>query len=129
MKSAKPKPKAKRAPRSFFSKIAGVTFRNPNGTSRQKLIRKYVRAGTPLELVPEPDNPYSENGTAIGVWVRTGWLFKRLRQVGYIRDGVSEGLTEDMENGTKVTAHVAEVTGGGWFKSRGVNIEITISRD
>ena len=122
------KPTKTKAPkaRSFYSKVVGVTYRNFNGTSRQKIIRKYCRAGTPLELIPEPENPHSENGTAIGIWVRTGWIFKRLRQVGYIRDGLSESLTEDLQNGKRLSARITEVTGGGWFKSRGVNIEIRL---
>ena len=112
--------------RSFHSKIAGVTHRNPDGSSRQRIIRKYCRPGVELELIHEPDNLYSE--TALGLWVQGG-LLGGAHHVGYLRDELGEELLDDIENGKGVRVFISEVTGGGWFKNYGVNIRVEVTDD
>ena len=53
--------------RTIRSKVVGVTFPNPDGSDRQRIIRKFCRAGKSLDVRLEPQNPHSKN--AIGLWV------------------------------------------------------------
>jgi hypothetical protein len=110
------------------SKVAGVTFHNDDGSSRQRIIRKFCRDRKSLYVLPEPNNPYSKN--AIGLWVRGTRLivFPARYQVGYVNDELAAELTRFIHNGWGISARILEVTGGGWFRkpTRGVNIEITL---
>jgi hypothetical protein len=111
------------------SKVAGVTFTNDDGSRRQRIIRKFCRAGMPLDVRLEPNNPYSEN--AIGLWVRARrfFVFPARYQIGYVRNDLADGLREDIDRGCGMTVRILDVTGGGWFRKRnyGVNIKITLT--
>ena len=48
----------------FYSKIAGVTRKNDDGSSRQKLLKK-CKVGQPLKLAREPANPADENAVMV----------------------------------------------------------------
>lgn len=66
-----------------YTKVAGVTFDNDNGTNRQDIIGIYAKEGDTVALVPEPDNPYDAN--AVGVWLERKGMFKNKRfQIGYL---------------------------------------------
>lgn len=93
-------------------KVAGVSFRqdalkalgikNPDfAKTKKQLIKEglteqgiyeYIFAPEKVELIPEPDNPYSENGNAVKVVVDG-------QHIGYIKSGssahVSKLLRED----------------------------------
>jgi len=113
---------------TFVTKIVGVTYKNPDGTDRQKIIKK-CKKGEPLKLVREPDNPVDEH--AIAVFRETG------EKIGYIASHVAfraEGagdLAPHMDEGGGVRAKVVEIIGGpsGFLglqrKSYGCVIEIT----
>ncbi len=104
-----------------YSKIAGVSHPNSDGESRQEIIQKYCRAGMPLTLIAEPDNPYSD--TAIGIWIDTN---QGRKQLGYVRDtDLDDQLFAILQGGGKVECRISEVTGGG-NKTLGVNIRIQI---
>ena len=107
--------------RSFNSKVVGVSHDNPDGTSRQKIIKANCKAGQALQLKPEPDNPYDHN--AIGVWIPAG-------QIGYIASGrLADDLSTHMKRGTAVSASIDEVTGGKRDQPMcGVNIAIHIDQ-
>ena len=102
----------------IYSKVAGVTFANDDGSSRQALIRRHVRAGAKLLAIREPRNPRDRN--AVGLWVRT-WLGRR--QIGYIRSELAADLA-----GQPLRAVVTQVTGGGPGKAYGVNILLQVGR-
>src|SRR5271157_3920989 len=110
------------------TKIHGVTFPNSDGVSRQKLIRKYCRAGKSLEIIPEPKNRHDRN--ALGLWVKgRGFFFLSTHHhVGYVSSELAAELKPELKKGAILTARILEVTGGGWFKSYGVNIELTLER-
>jgi hypothetical protein len=111
--------------RTIRSKVVGVTFDNPDGASRQAIIKRFCDAGMELEIRPEPDNPHDEN--ALGVWVRTGGHFgSRGLQIGYIRSELADELGESLEKGCEISARILEVTGGGRGKNFGVNIELRV---
>ena len=46
-------------------KVVGVTYDNPDGTDRQYIIAKHVRAGDADSLLPEPSNPYDRDAVAV----------------------------------------------------------------
>lgn len=92
-----PQPEQKGGPRSFYTKIAGVTFRNSDGSSRQRIIRD-CRIGEALLLIREPDNPVDK--FAVNVVRRNG------QQLGYLgrhitREGMQSGITYELDRGQK----------------------------
>jgi hypothetical protein len=113
------------------SKVAGVSFPNDDGSSRQRIIRNYCRAGKLLEVRLEPDNRYSDD--ALGLWVRGRWLFvfPASYQVGHIKNEIASQIREDVVRGCPISVRILDVTGGGWLRKRyyGVNIEIRVGRD
>lgn len=103
-------------PKQFFSRIAGVTHRNGDGTDRQHLVARLV-PGQPLALMREPHNQYS--ATAIAITNQFG------KQLGYVVDETSSDLATRIDAGVPVWARVKQLTGGGEL-SVGVNIEVMI---
>lgn len=73
-----PLPVAQDEKRAFYLQVHGITHRNDDGSSRQRIIRECA-VGEELELVPEPDNPYDSD--AIKVCRKTG------EQLGYLPSG------------------------------------------
>ena len=101
--------------KSFFTKIAGVTFEG-----RQRMI-PWCSEGESLRLVRDPTNPY--NGGAIKVMRFNG------EQLGFIPSDVSRaghpsGLAYRMDRGSRYECKIKDKTGGE-EKWLGVNIEIT----
>jgi hypothetical protein len=96
--------------KTFRTKVAGVTHRNKDRTSRQATLRKMKKALDNDELfdlitlVREPDNPHDPN--AIKVINEEG------KQIGYIRSAVAYSLAQNMDNGTRVVASVVDIVGG-----------------
>lgn len=103
----------------FFQKIAGVSHKNADGSSRQAIIRQ-CSVGESLELRREPDNPHDP--FAVAVFRSTG------QQLGYlpehcVRDGRSSGtVTSALDSGAECRARISDLTGGTDGKTRGVNI-------
>lgn len=109
----------KRGISSFFTSLAGVSHRNPDGSQRQRIIRA-CRAGERLTLVREPDNEYDE--FAIAVYSVSG------RQIGYVKTELAERLCEQLDDGCGVAMYVKEVTGGVAGKpTLGVNVAVFVS--
>lgn len=107
---------------SFHSKVAGVTYNNEDGDSRQKIIKKYCKAGDELELIREPDNEHSP--TAIGVWLKKPSL-----KIGYVRSAsdLSKRLSEHLNRGRTIRCKVSNVTGGQDDKETlGVNMFVEV---
>ncbi len=89
---------------SFFTKIAGVTHRNKDRKSRQRLIAQ-CRVGEELILEREPDNPVDPG--AVRVLRLTG------EQLGYIPAQVAaSGLARDLDRGERPKCRIANLTGG-----------------
>jgi len=115
--------------RRFQSKIAGVTFRNPDGADRQKIVAR-CRVGDPLELVAEA-NRHDPN--AMVLYHRRRGLFGSRAQVGYLPAVVGAGLAREIRSGdldpaAAITIRIGALTGGTPDKpTRAVTIEITIT--
>lgn len=76
--------------------VAGESFRNDDGRSRQAIIRK-LRPGDPVRLVPEPWNIHDSG--AVAVHARGG-------QIGYVSRDNSAWVGRVIEDGTALRALV-----------------------
>lgn len=99
----------------FYSKVAGVSHPNQDGSSRQAIIGQ-CRIGEGLSLVREPANPADPNAIKL---LRTNG-----EQVGYITGYVASDLARHIDKGGIVKCRISDLTGGG-DKWRGANIEIS----
>lgn len=93
----------------FNSKIVGTTF-YPKAAE----IIPTLKHQDLLILKREPENEYDENAIAV---------YKDEDKIGHIPAHTAIQLAKLMDEGTKVTCNVEEVTGGGNF-NHGCNIKI-----
>jgi hypothetical protein len=96
--------------RSYPSWIAGLRYRAPDGLNRGRYCAKHLSLGSVLDLVPEPDNPHSEEGHAVAIK-------NRGRHLGYIparHDWIGRALSE----GTPLRCVVTRMEVGGWLFSK-----------
>lgn len=111
---------------SFFTKVAGVTQQNADGSARQAIVRR-LKPGQTLFLVRDPRNKYDRN--AVMVVAKLG-LLRRLRQVGFLNADLAAEFAPLLDAGGRIDATVSEVTGGGgwlwWKKNYGVNIKLNV---
>jgi HIRAN domain len=102
--------------RHFFTKIAGVSHRNQNGTERQAIITR-CRVGEPLTLTHEEDNPKDPN--AVRVCRADG------SQLGYLNAGLAEQVVRRSAKGYRFAVFIKNLTGGtARATTRGVNLLI-----
>ena len=105
--------------RSFHTKIVGVTFDNPNGESRQAVIRNlYLQTQTPfsVDLSLDLTNPYDAN--AVAVYSPTG------DQVGFLSRNVASQVSKWIRQGIDVKATATHITGGRGYHY-GINLLIS----
>ena len=99
----------------FHSKVVGVTFKNDDGSDRQKIISK-CKAGDDIIFKPVPTKQYPN---AIGVFNTKG------EQLGHLKADLALELKEKYPtNPMQVT--IANITGGSTGASYGCNIHIII---
>lgn len=89
--------------REFETNVVGISFPNPDGSSREKIVSK-CRRGQELFLEHEPDNLYDKNAVKI--------LNHKEQQLGYLSSYEAKN-TRPILTGTstvyeKVTAHFVE---------------------
>ena len=108
----------------FFTKIVGVTFPNPDGSSRQALITELAERYDPSVKIfwtakRDLDNPYDDKAVAI--------FDDQGRQLGYLSRKVNETVAPWMDDGYPILVEVVNVTGvnGG---SHGVNLWVEKKR-
>jgi hypothetical protein len=102
----------------IHTKVAGVTFQNDDGTSRQAIV-KSLRPGEQLFLrhVPIPGHP-----EAIQVITYQG------RQVGHLSSEMAPKVLKWFKN-YAVYVYVTGITGGTWDKpTRGCNIVLQLRK-
>lgn len=87
--------------RCFFQSVAGETFDNPNGTSRQSILKK-AKPGQEVVLLPEPDNQYDPEAVAVYLLGSGG----STAQIGYLPRG--HDLTGEIED-AKIAAWIKSV--------------------
>ena len=76
--------------RHRFGKVAGVGYKNEDGTERQDIIAS-VAIGESLYFEPEPSNPFSPNAIKI--------LRSTKEQIGYVPEYLAEIITREIEDG------------------------------
>jgi HIRAN domain-containing protein len=116
-KTAQRSPVRRLAVRSYPSWIAGLRYRGPDGTNRGRYCRD-LQVGTPLELVPEPGNPYSKHAVSV---IYQG------HHLGYIPERhawIASAIAEDH----RLFCSVSKVEVEGWFFRRAsfVGLKVTV---
>ena len=98
----KPKPRSKGLD-SFYTKVAGVSHRNDDGTYRQRIIRR-CRPQERLVLDHDERNPHDPN--AVRVCRQSG------EQVGFLNAELAEEVVSAAREGYRYAAFVKNITGG-----------------
>ena len=109
--------------RWFYSKVAGDSHLNPDGSSRQYFISQ-CQANQAFMLRPEPHNRYSKH--AIAVHLQSG------QQLGYLPDETAAKLMDDIKAGRPVLCLVSEITGGDAQAGKsyyGMNLLLVLGED
>lgn len=99
------------------TKVVGVTKKNDDGRSRQKIIAR-LKPGQILALIPEPDNPYDSKAIAV---LCDG------KQIGYLSKDRAKEFEPRARKRGHLFAVVTDITGGdaaGGRPTYGVNIAI-----
>lgn len=108
----------------FFTKIVGVTFPNPDGSSRQALLAELAERYDPsvkifLTAKRDLDNAYDDK--AVAIFDDSG------RQLGYLSRKVNETVAPWMDDGHPILVEVVNVTGGDG-SCHGVNLWVEKKR-
>lgn len=108
--------------KSFYTKIAGATHRNSDGSDRQQIIPR-CQKGERVHLIREPDNPYDP--FAVKVVRASG------EQLGYLPSevagnerGAGWSVARKIDRGVTCIAQIANITGGRG-RPYGANLQIT----
>ena len=102
----------------FYTRVAGVTFRNSDGKNRQNIIAS-TRGDEPISLIRESANPYDSNAIMV--------LDSNGRQLGCIKKSIAAWLAPQMDSGKNVTAIISSISGGSEGYSYGINLRINCS--
>lgn len=94
----------------FTTNVAGVTHYSVDFSS--------IRKSSSVEIVPEPECPYDSNALKV---VING------RQVGYIKKGFNKSISKAIKEGSKVTARVKAVVGGGGDYNHGIVLTLVVN--
>lgn len=92
-------------------RVAGVSFKNTDGTRRQQIIRWFCREGMELHLRHEPSNEHDKNAVAVYV-LKKGWIFRRLYQIGYLVREDARDVVKHLDAGGYYEAVIEKVFGG-----------------
>jgi hypothetical protein len=106
--------------RHIFTKVAGVSYRNHDGTSRQKIIPR-CRAGELLRLEHEPDNPHDIN--AIRILRQDGG------QIGYLPRELAGEVVSRSARGWGYHAVVAGIGRSSDSGLNGASLLLVITND
>lgn len=103
--------------KTFFTKVAGTTFKRKDGTHGQDFIRD-CHVGEVLDILPEPDNRVDPN--AIRIYRRNG------DQLGYFSADIAAAMMPCLLRGWTYRVSVKDITGGGPRRRRGVNLKVEV---
>ena len=104
--------------RSYPSWIAGLRYRGPDGINRGKYCLR-LRAGDPLDLIPEPENKYDPDAIAVK---HSGC------HLGYVPSR-HHWVAEAIGEGHRLLCAVARMETEGWLFRRVSFVGIRISID
>jgi hypothetical protein len=118
--------KAARPARSFEIEtwVAGVTFDNPDGSSRQEIIDRFCIVGSPIDVRLDPKNRHSD--TAVGLWTQARGFFGlgKGRQIGFVPEEYSKTVWTYLQNGWTASGRVLKVR-----RDESVGLTVTIHLD
>lgn len=113
--------------------MIGVTFKNEDGTKRQKIIKNFCFIGQ--EVIPIIDNKNKFSKNAVGLFIeykRFLFISGGQLQIGHLGDKLAKDIIKYIKKQEySVRIHITDLTGGGWFifkRNRGVNIYIQIEK-
>lgn len=86
--------------RHFFLHVVGVSHRNPDHSSRQQILQDCT-VGDELKLIRDPSNHFDSN--AIMVCTRGE------EQIGFVDREHAERLSQDLDRGIQMRAHVNSI--------------------
>lgn len=105
--------------RHFHTKVAGVSYQNENGTSRQAIARRCA-AWEKLKLVHDDENPHDSN--AIQVLRENG------QQLGFLPAYLAAEVAAGNAEGMRYAVFVSDVTGGReGAEMTGINLLIVVA--
>ncbi|MBI4799658.1 MAG: hypothetical protein HY794_13225 [Desulfarculus sp.] len=96
--------------------LAGVTYNNPDGVSRQEILARMQQWET-VDLVREPSNPHDKDAIAV---------VGGMGQIGWVTKNMSGIIAEPLDAGCSVLAKLASLGGGG-DKPYGGKLEIHLT--
>ena len=112
-------------PQTIHTKVAGVSFKNADGTSRQQHIRKHCAAFMRVILRREPDNRHDKNAVAVWVSAHKFGVFQAEVQIGHLAPELAAEIADHIDHGGTVTAEITEIIGSRrGDPTIGVNIAI-----
>jgi len=104
--------------RRFTTRVAGVSFKNPDGVSRQDILRR-LRPGHMAVLLRQPDNPKDPDAVAV--------IDPHYGQFGFIPADIAARLASQLDQGMAGFARVTEIMGGTRDKpSLGCAVEVLL---
>ena len=106
----------------FYTKIAGVSFENQDGISRQEIIEdleEQVQHNTPILLLlqRDPENPYDPQAVQV--------LDPQGRPLGFLKRQVSQTIAPLLDQGVQVQCELAQITGQSLHHHYGINIKLS----
>lgn len=111
----------------ILTRVAGVTFENRDGTSRQAFVRR-IKPDDELSLCREPGNPFDENAIAV-FWPEPDG---EPRGLGYVPRALAAVLAPLVDDGIVLTARAVravKVPRRGWRTPAVWGVRIAIAAD
>ena len=97
-------------------KVAGVTFNNPDGVGRQKIL-SHMEKWEVLDIVREPDNQFDPNALLV---------ISGMGVIGHIEKNFASIVSPLMAKGASVFAKLSGLYGGQKGKNYGATVEMHI---
>lgn len=82
--------------------VKGTGFNNPDGSSRASIIKRFVEVGTPVLLVPEPQNAQDPNAIAVFIEVKRWFVSWKRYQIGYVSAHWAKSFTKRFAKGGQI---------------------------
>lgn len=96
--------------------VVGCSYRNPDGTDRQKIIRR-LKSRMPVWLRREPENEWDPNAIAV---------LTHIGQIGYLERDVASALAKMLDRGGKIEAEIGSAVRHKGLKSWVASVAIWI---
>ena len=81
--------------------VRGTYYPNADGTVRSRIIRKYCRVGSRIEVVPEPGNTRTPCEVAVLLVVRRFFIPRRFK-IGYLKETTAARFVSGPKRSGKV---------------------------